>query len=224
MPGVARSGVGDVGSLQRAPQPVMWARAAPAQALLSRSESTPVPLGARGGVLLCCRLPCCYAAVLLCYCAATVPPGRRCQQAEDCSSEQPSCRSRSPSLKPDMQIAHLEARGGSLSSSLDTRGRGNSLRSSACRDGALGRLSDTPQRRKLARPREPLEQRVDLSGERRGIGDFSCASRPRRDLPLGPGWLSGSSRVRSAAGSRESPPEETRAVRRQQEVTFQRAV
>ena len=45
-----------------------------------------------------------------------------------------------------------------------------------------------------------------LRVERRSIGDFGRASWPRRTLPLAPGRLSGSSRVRSAASSLTSQP------------------
>ena len=56
--------------------------------------------------------------------------------------------------------------------------------------------------------------RLGVRGQTRGIGHVGRASGPHRSLPLGPGRLSGSPRVRSAAGRLGSPPQEARLVRR----------
>ena len=49
-----------------------------------------------------------------------------------------------------------------------------------------------------------------LGVERREIGDFCRAPRPHRSLRSGPGRCSVASQVRSAARSRESPPQQAR--------------
>ena len=46
----------------------------------------------------------------------------------------------------------------------------------------------------------------------RSIGDLGRAAHPRRSLPLGSEQLSGSFRVRSAAGSLGSQPQEARVA------------
>ena len=82
-------------------------------------------------------------------------------------------------------------------------GRGEAVRV----DERLGPGSDAH----TARGVEPRFERV-LDVERRRIGDYDWASRPRRSLPLGPDWLSGSSPVRGAAKFWASQPQEARVV------------
>eukprot|EP00964_Phaeocystis_antarctica_P018229 scaffold10092_cov66-Phaeocystis_antarctica.AAC.5 len=86
-------------------------------------------------------------------------------------------------------------------------------RGGACTLRHAHRLGGKLQARRVERTHLAIARAaVHLRVGSGGIGDFSRAFRPHHSLPRGPERLSGSPRVRSAAKSQESQPQEARAA------------